>query len=86
MVVVADTTPLSYLISIEQIELLPALYDRVVIPVAVLLEINHPTAPEPIRAWASCLPAWCEVRASETTPDATLCRLDAGERYAIQLA
>jgi predicted nucleic acid-binding protein len=38
ILVVADTGPLCYLILIEAIGLLPQLYDRVVIPSAVLAE------------------------------------------------
>jgi len=86
MFVVADTTPLNYLILIEQIELLPELYERVVIPHAVLVELHHAGTPSPVRAWASNLPSWCEVREPTSTPDAILNLLDAGERDAIQLA
>jgi predicted nucleic acid-binding protein len=35
MLVVADTSPLNYLVWIQQDTLLPVLYDRVVIPPAV---------------------------------------------------
>jgi len=35
LIIVADTTPLNYLILIEQIEILPKLYGRVIIPEAV---------------------------------------------------
>jgi predicted nucleic acid-binding protein len=38
MVVVADTSPINYLVLIGQIEILPGLYNRVVIPPAVLGE------------------------------------------------
>jgi predicted nucleic acid-binding protein len=86
MIVVADTTPLNYLILIGEIELLPALYRRVLIPPAVHLELLRPQTPTMVRAWASVLPAWCEVRSLTSVPDATLNELDAGERDAIQLA
>jgi predicted nucleic acid-binding protein len=51
MVVIADTSPLSYLIRIEQIEVLPQLYERVVIPESVFGELNHPRAPDAVRDW-----------------------------------
>jgi predicted nucleic acid-binding protein len=86
MFVVADTTPLNYLILIEQIELLPALYERVVIPHAVLVELHHARTPYLVRVWASDLPGWCVIRKPASVPDARLNLLDAGERYAIQLA
>ena len=35
MIVVADTTPINYLILIEEIDVLPKLYGRVIIPRAV---------------------------------------------------
>ena len=85
MIVVADTTPLNYLILIDEIELLPALYDRILIPQQVHRETEWPTAPAPVRAWASVLPKWCEVRRVTSTPDAGLLELDAGERDAILL-
>src|SRR5437870_1092982 len=46
MIVVADTTPLRYLVVIERAHLLPALYGRVLIPPAVAedwLEIRKPS-------------------------------------------
>jgi predicted nucleic acid-binding protein len=86
MIVVADTTPLNYLALIDQIELLPALYRRVLIPRSVHLELQQHQTPPPVRAWASTLPAWCEVRPVISAPDEGLDGLDAGERDAIQLA
>ncbi len=50
MVVVADTSPINYLVLIEQIDLLIRLYTRILI--AVLEELNHPLAPNPVRDWA----------------------------------
>jgi predicted nucleic acid-binding protein len=86
MIVVADTTPLNYLILIGEIELLPALYESVLIPLEVHRELQKPKTPPLVRAWAANLPAWCEVRAVTSAPDAALNELDAGERDAIQLA
>lgn len=86
MIVVADTTPLNYLVLIGEIELLPALYLSVLIPQEVHSELQRPKTPLAVRAWASALPAWCEVRSLISPPDATLMELDAGEREAIQLA
>jgi hypothetical protein len=40
MIVIADTTPLNHLILIEQIDLLRALYGRVIVPQAVLSELQ----------------------------------------------
>jgi predicted nucleic acid-binding protein len=86
MFVVADTAPLNYLILIGQIELLSSLYDKIVIPHAVFVELQHSRTPALVRAWVLDLPNWCAVRQPVSTPDAMLNQLDAGERDAIQLA
>jgi hypothetical protein len=78
MIVVADTTPLNYLVLIGQIELLSALYRTVLIPQEVHRELQQPGTPPTVRAWATNLPAWCEVRASSSTPDPALSELDPG--------
>jgi predicted nucleic acid-binding protein len=39
MIVIADTTPLNYLVLIDRVEVLPQLYGRVVIPLAVWEEM-----------------------------------------------
>jgi predicted nucleic acid-binding protein len=40
MIVIADATPLNYLILIPQADLLPQLFDRVLIPPAVFNELR----------------------------------------------
>lgn len=42
MIVVADTSPINYLILIGQIDVLKHLYTRTLIPSAVLAELQHP--------------------------------------------
>lgn len=86
MIVVADTSPLNYLVLIGEIELLPALYDKILIPQIVLAELQHPHAPAQVRAWAAVPPDWCEACAVDSAADATLTKLDDGERDAIFLA
>jgi predicted nucleic acid-binding protein len=49
-------------------------------------ELRQPGTPPMVSAWTANLPAWCEVRAPSSTPDATLSELDPSEREAIQLA
>ena len=78
MIVVADTTPLNYLILIDEIELLPALYKSVLIPQEVHRELQNPRTPSVVRTWALALPAWCEVRSLTSIPDITLSELDSG--------
>jgi predicted nucleic acid-binding protein len=49
MIVVADSSPLNYLILIEQIQVLEVLYGQVIIPPAVQDEILSADAPVPVR-------------------------------------
>jgi predicted nucleic acid-binding protein len=49
VIVVADTTPLNYLILIQQIDILRVLYGRVVVPAAVLAEMRAEAAPVAVR-------------------------------------
>lgn len=86
LLVVADTSPLVYLILIEQIEILPQLFGSVVLPDAVHAELCHRMAPEPVRNWAQALPFWAEVKPSPQVEDDAFRSLGAGERAAIALA
>ena len=52
MIVVADTSPLNYLILIDEIDLLPVLFGKVLLPHAVFQELKHPkTAPKIHHGW-----------------------------------
>ena len=62
MIVVSDTTPLNYLILIEEAQVLPALFGRVYASTAVLQELSDPRSPQPVRAWASSPPEWLTVQ------------------------
>lgn len=88
MLVVADTSPLNYLVWIGFPDLLPKLYGGVIIPPEVRAELLAPDAPPVVKAWAENLPNWVEVRASDPAlgGDPRLQALDPGERAAIALA
>lgn len=86
MLVIADTTPLRYLVILGHIDLLPILFGQVLIPPAVAEELQHPHAPAALRAWVASPPPWLIMRPSALRPDAELLRLDPGEREAILLA
>jgi predicted nucleic acid-binding protein len=86
MIVIADTTPLNYLVLIDTVEILPQLYGRVLIPPAVWEEFQRPETPEDVRAWVAQRPDWLEIRAIERNPDPEVQSLGAGEREAIALA
>jgi predicted nucleic acid-binding protein len=86
MIVVADTSPINYLILVEEIGILTKIYGRVAIPPAVRDELLRLPAPATVRAWIGQSPNWLEVRAPVNAPDALLAKLDPGERDAILLA
>ncbi len=50
MIVVADTSPLNYLVLISEVELLSALFDGVLIPVEVHRELQRRGTPPNVRA------------------------------------
>ena len=84
MVVVADTSPINYLVLIGKIALLDQLYQRVVIPDEVFSELIDEGAPPEVREWAMQHNIWIEIRKSPGL-DAALMDLDAGEASAIAL-
>ena len=86
--VIADTGPLNYLILIGHIDLLPVLFEKVVLPTTVQSELASRKAPPFVRDWVADLPAWVEVREAPLSQaeDASLNGIDAGEKAAIQLA
>jgi len=84
MIVVSDTTSLNYLIRLGFIEILEELYERVIVPERVILEMRHAAAPTVVREWALHPPPWLEVRT--VMSPATTPRLDPGERDAIAVA
>lgn len=49
MLIVADTSPLCYLILIHQIDLLPQLYEQICIPSAVVQELAVSESPEQVQ-------------------------------------
>jgi predicted nucleic acid-binding protein len=86
-VVVADTSPLNYLVQIDAVDLLPKLFGTIAIPTAVHDELTHAQTPAAVRAWIAQAPHWLEVRPNpDLGSDATSAALDEGERAAIALA
>ena len=86
-VVVADASPLNYLVLIGQIGVLPRLYGKVVIPPEVLAELSDSGAPREVVDWLEARPEWLEVRAVRGEQnDPSLLQIDPGERAAILLA
>lgn len=86
MIIVADTSPLNYLILLGKLQILPDLYGRVVAPTAVLRELNHADAPELVRTWAAAPPPWLEVVRPHRIYSTLATELGAGESEAISVA
>lgn len=83
--VIADTGPLNYLILIEYIGILPELFEKVVIPLAVNDELANPGSPLAVRTWIAAPPLWLEVRRTASRVS-SVGDLGAGETEAIALA
>jgi len=85
MIVIADTSPLNYLLLIEQIDLLPHLFEKIIIPDGVRDEMVVSSAPIVLRQWITNPPPWLTVQTVDEV-DATLSVLDPGEQAAITLS
>jgi predicted nucleic acid-binding protein len=86
MLVISNNSPIRYLVLLDCIHLLPALFSRVTIPTEVEAELQRPRTPAVVRAWIAHPPAWLDIRQVSGTPDAHLRPLDSGEQEAILLA
>jgi len=86
MLVVSDTSPINYLVLLQQETLLPTLYGRVVIPPAVYDELQRSLTPQEVRQWAAHPPAWLTVQQPQQTLSMRqFPKLDDGELEAIPL-
>ena len=86
-VVVADASPIHYLILIGAADVLPHIFNKIHIPTEVRDELTRAAAPPQVRSWVQRAPAWLEVHSVSTaTSDPALLVLDSGERAAIALA
>lgn len=85
MIVVADSSPLHYLVLIQAADILPTLYTRVLAPQMVIDELRRAGAPAAVAEWAAHLPGWLEVH-PDPSLDPTLALLDPGESAALGLA
>ncbi|MGD1857098.1 MAG: DUF3368 domain-containing protein [Leptolyngbyaceae cyanobacterium] len=85
MIVVSDTSPINYLLLIDQIELIPRLFGQTTIPDAVRDEMLDSDAPLVLQKWIANPPDWLVIQSVPKT-DETLNFLDPGEQAAITLA
>ena len=88
MLAIADTGPLNYLVLIGCIDLLPELYEKVLIPPAVLRELLSPSAPAIVRSWATNLPPWIQQASPspQSLNDPRWAGLHSGETAALALS
>ena len=86
--IIADTGPINYLVLIGNIDLLPVLFEKVILPSAVEAELSDPDAPPSVRNWIADPPAWLDVyeTPSRQFDQASVEGLDEGETAAIALA
>jgi predicted nucleic acid-binding protein len=82
--VVSDNSPLNLLIRVGHADVLPLLFQHVVIPPEVAAEMNHPKAPVEVRSFITAAPDWLSVQSPTTR--LSLRHLDPGEAAAISLA
>lgn len=86
MIVIADTSPICYLILIHTIDLLPQLYGKILIPHTVYQELKSPKSPPEVQQWLEHIPDWLEVCEDSNSSDEQTQILDRGEQEAIALA
>lgn len=84
MLVVADTSPIHYLILIEQEDLFPKLFGKIVIPDQVANEISHSLAPRAVLDFMAQRPPWLSIQSPQSIEP--IPQIDEGEEAAINLA
>jgi predicted nucleic acid-binding protein len=85
VLVIADTSPIRYLVQIGHIDLLHRLFAAVSIPTEVARELSDPSAPPAVQSWIQSPPPWLRVLDVVVNDDPALSNLDPGERAAIAL-
>lgn len=86
MIIISDTSPLSALAEIGELELLPRLYGQVFIPESVRREAGHPHAPGGLASQLNNAGAWLTVTPDPVPLLPETGALDPGEAAAISLA
>lgn len=76
---VVDTSALNYLILIGEVEVLPHLFERIMVPEAVVAELSDKRAPSEVRTWVADPPDWMSLVQSAGDERIAGFRLEAGE-------
>jgi predicted nucleic acid-binding protein len=83
-IIVADAGPLHYIILIDCSEVLPKLFERVLIPPEVRDELLHDSTPPKVKDWVMKPPVWLKVEPVKHFQ--AVAGLHTGEAAALQLA
>ncbi len=59
--VIADTGPINYLVLVGHVDVLPRLFERIILPTEVQAELSDRDAPLQVQAWMARHPSWIEV-------------------------
>ena len=89
MIIVSNTSPICYLFLIDCIDVLPKLFEHVMLPKAVSNELKAKGSPIGLQDWIARPPDWVGIHTGSLTrikSSTALDRLHAGERDAIILA
>jgi len=84
MKVISDTSPINYLLLINQVDILPKLFEEIIIPDAVKDEMLDINSPAQVQQWIRNPPNWLIIQ-SILELDTTLPELGRGEQSAISL-
>jgi predicted nucleic acid-binding protein len=76
VILVADASPLHYLVLIEQVELVGALFGLVLVPDTVAQGLRHSRAPASVAEWMTHPPTWLQIEPAHGPTDAALDDLD----------
>jgi predicted nucleic acid-binding protein len=86
MIIISDTTPIRYLVEIEEAHILEELFGKVIVPLAVFNELQHRKTPLAIKEWIANAPGWLEVKQATRSMFTPERNLDIGEIEAFALA
>jgi len=86
MILIADTSPLNYLVQINHFDVVERLYGHIIVPEAVFRELTDLRTPQKVRTLLLDRPEWLHVRLLNGPLDPSLEYLGPGEQEAIQLA
>ena len=62
MIVISDTSPLNYLVMVGKQDILPMLFGKIIVPEAVMRELQARAAPPEVRQWLRTRPNWLEMK------------------------